>query len=164
MMAILYWPVGLLLAALAAPPAYRTYHNERYGYRIDYPADLRPQPEAGNGDGRRFVSADGQTVLAAYAAYNVYEASDGNPVAQEMQLAQGSWRKQGATLSLARQLPTGYVLSGQVKGHIFYEKAVLRAGTFTTFTWEYPAARKAAMDAVVQHTIQTLQPSVAGSN
>jgi hypothetical protein len=35
-----------LLAALLVPPSYKTYHNAHYGYRIDYLADLKPQPEA----------------------------------------------------------------------------------------------------------------------
>lgn len=117
----------LTVSNLAAPPAYRTYHNERFGYRIDYPPTLTPQPEAGNGDGRRFTSADGQTALTVYAAFNVYEASDGDALTQDWQLAQNTWRQQGATFSLSRKLPTGYVLSGQVQGHIFYEKTVLRA-------------------------------------
>jgi hypothetical protein len=152
----------LLASALAltslAPPAYKTYHNARFGYRIDYPADFRPQPEADNGDGRRFLSADGQTVLTAYASYN---ALDGG-LAEDRKLAQQSWQKKHATLTLDQLTRTGYVLSGQLKGQIFYEKVVLKNNTFTTFLWEYPAARKAAMDAVIRHTIQTLQPSVAG--
>jgi hypothetical protein len=152
----------LLASALAltslAPPTYKTYHNARFGYRIDYPADFRPQPEADNGDGRRFLSADGQTVLTAYASYN---ALDGG-LAEDRKLAQQSWQKKHATLTLDQLTRTGYVLSGQLKGQIFYEKVVLKNNTFTTFLWEYPAARKAAMDAVIRHTIQTLQPSVAG--
>ncbi|MGI4871253.1 MAG: hypothetical protein ACRYFX_08755 [Janthinobacterium lividum] len=155
-------PLAALLAltSLQAPPAYKTYHNERFGYRIDYPADLRPQPEAGNGDGRRFVSADGLTVLTAYAAY---DALDGG-VAENRKLARQEWQGKQAAITLDQKTSTGYVLSGQVKNTIFYEKTVLKAGTLTSFVWEYPVARKAAMDAVIQHTIQTLQPSVAGSN
>jgi hypothetical protein len=143
-----------------APPAYKTYHNDRYGYRIDYPADFRPQPEAGNGDGRRFVSPDGQTELSAYASYN---ALDGG-LAADRQLARTSWQKKHATLVLDQLTRTGYVLSGQLNGRIFYEKTVLKSNTLTTFLWEYPAARKAAMDAVIRHTIQTLQPSIAGGD
>ena len=152
--------IGALALANLAPPAYKTYHNARFGYRIDYPADFRPQPEADNGDGRRFVSADGQTVLTAYASYN---ALDGG-LATDRQLARQSWQEKHASLTLDQLTRTGYVLSGQVKGRIFYEKTVLQRNTFTTFSWEYPAARKAAMDAVIQHTIQTLQPSVAGDD
>jgi hypothetical protein len=150
---------GLALASLAAP-AYKTYHNQRFGYRIDYPADFRPQPEAGNGDGRRFLSPDGQAVLSAYAAYNALD--DG--LAGNRKLARQYWQEQHATLTLDQLTRTGYVLSGQVDGRIFYEKTVLKSNTLTTFVWKYPAARKAAMDAVVQHTSQTLQPSVAGGD
>jgi len=64
---------GAFALASLAPPTYKTYHNARFGYHIDYPADLRPQPEPDNGDGRRFVSADGQTVLTAYAGYNALD-------------------------------------------------------------------------------------------
>jgi hypothetical protein len=151
---------GALALANLAPPAYKTYHNQRFGFRIDYPADLRPQPEADNGDGRRFVSADGQTVLTAYAGYNALD--DG--IAADRKIARESWQKKHAFITLDQLTRTGYVLSGQVKGQIFYEKTVLKSNTLTTFLWEYPAARKAAMDAVIQHTIQTLQPSVAGSD
>jgi hypothetical protein len=151
---------ALALASLA-PPAYKTYHNARFGYHIDYPADFRPQPEAENGDGRRFVSPDGQAVLSAYAGYN---ALDGG-LAEQREIARASWQeKKHATLTLDQLTRTGYVLSGQVKGRIFYEKTVLKNNTLTTFLWEYPATRKAALDAVIRHTIQTLQPSVAGGD
>jgi len=150
---------GLALASLA-PPTYKTYHNTRFGYRIDYPADLRPQPEAGNGDGRRFVSADGQTVLSAYAGYN---ALDGG-LAENRKLAREGWQEKHATITLDQLTRTGYALSGQVKDRIFYEKTMLKSNTLTTFVWQYPATRKAAMDAVIRHTIQTLQPSVAGGD
>ena len=151
---------GALALVLLAPPAYKTYHNQRFGYRIDYPADFRPQPEPDNGDGRRFLSADGQMVLTAYAGYN---ALDGG-LATDRRIARQSWQEKQATFTLDQLTRTGYVLSGQVRGRIFYEKVVLKNNTLTTFLWEYPAAQKAAMDAVIQHTIQTLQPSVAGDN
>jgi hypothetical protein len=149
-----------LLLALPAPPAYKTYHNARFGYRIDYPADFKPQPEPTNGDGRRFVSPDGQTVLTVCASYLVL---DGGLVAYR-EIARERWQEQHATFALDQKTSTGYVLSGTVKGRIFYEKTVLKAGTLTTFEWEYPAARKAAMDPIIRHTIQTLQPSVAGGD
>ena len=151
---------GALALTALVPPVYKTYHNQRFGYRIDYPADLRAQPEAGNGDGRRFVSADGQTTLSAYAGYN---ALDGG-LAANRKIARESWQEKHATLTLDQLTRTGYVLSGQVKNRIFYEKTVLKSNTLTTFLWEYPASRKAAMDVVIQHTIQTLQPSVQGDH
>ena len=151
---------GALVLTSLAPPAYKTYYNARFGYRIDYPADLHPQPEAGNGDGRRFVSADGQTVLSAYAGYN---ALDGG-MAENRKIARQGWREKHATITLDQLTRTGYVLSGRVAGAIFYERTDLKSNTLSTFVWQYPETRKAAMDAVIQHTIRSWQPSVAGSD
>ncbi|MDO7874397.1 hypothetical protein Q5H93_06605 [Hymenobacter sp. ASUV-10] len=147
---------GAVLSAGSAPPAYRTYANARFGFRIDFPASFRVQPEPANGDGRRFVSADGRTVLSAYAGYNVLDEG----MADDRRLARQGWQEKKATFSLDQLTGkgTGYVLSGRVQGDIFYQKTVLRSGVLSTFVWQYPAARKAAMDAVIQHTIQTWQP------
>jgi hypothetical protein len=152
--------MATLLVALLAPPTYKTYHNARFGYRIDYPADFKPQREADNSDGRRFVSPDGQTVLTAYASYQVLDGG----LAAYRNMARAHWQEQHATIALDQKTSTGFALSGTVKGRIFYEKTVLKDSTLTTFEWQYPAARKAAMDPVIRHTIQTLQPSVAGSD
>lgn len=160
MMSTTYLWVTLLVAALLAPPTYKTYHNARFGYHIDYPADFKPQPEPTNGDGRRFVSPDGQTVLTAYASYLVLDGG----LVEHRKMARERWQEQHATLVLDQKTSTGYVLSGTVNGRIFYEKTVLKAGTLTTFEWEYPAAHKAKMDPIIKHTMLTLQPSVAGSN
>lgn len=141
-------------APAQAPPTYKTYHSARFGY----PADFKPQPEPTNGDGRRFVSPDGQTGLTVYASY---QALDGGLAAYRT-LAREHWQEQHATLVLDQKTSTDYALSGTVKGRILYEKMVLTDSTFTTFEWQYPAARKAAMDPLIRHTIQTLQPSVAG--
>jgi len=108
----------LLLAALVAPPTYKTYHNARFGYRIDYLADFKPQPEPTNGDGRRFVSPDGQTVLTAHASYQVLDGG----LAAYRKLAREHWQEQHATLVLDQKTSTGFALLGTVKGRIFYEK------------------------------------------
>lgn len=152
----------LALAAFAAaafqvaPLRYQTYQNARFGYSIPYPAALvRPQPEAENGDGRRFVSADGTTTLTAYAGYNALDYT----VAQQMQMSRQSWQEKGAKVTLAKVLPDGYVLSGTVKSTIFYEKAALHNGTFSTFSWQYPAAQKQRMDPVVTYTARAFRPA-----
>ncbi|PJJ61068.1 hypothetical protein [Hymenobacter chitinivorans] len=144
----------VLGSLLGSPPTYKTYHNARFGFSIDYPTTLRPQPEADNADGRRFVSADGQTSLTAYAGYDVLDGG----LAQYQQLSRRHWQGKKATLVLDQKLATGFVLSGTLGPDIFYEKAVLQAGTLTTFVWQYPATRKREMDAVIRHTISTLQP------
>jgi hypothetical protein len=103
------------------------------------------------------VSPDGQTVLTAYASYQVLDGG----LAEYRRMAREHWQEQHATIVLDQKTSTGFALSGTVKGRIFYEKTVLKDSTLTTFEWQYPAARKAAMDPIIRHTIQTLQPSVA---
>jgi hypothetical protein len=120
---------------------------------------MRPQPEPENGDGRRFLSPDGQTVLTVFAGY----AAEDDGLNKRRQVARKDWQSMHASFTLDQTTRTGYVLSGQVKNRIFYERTVIKNYMLTVFIWEYPAARKAAMDAVIQHTIQTLQPSIGGS-
>ena len=154
---------GLLALAVLAAPAfqaaplrYQTYQNARFGYSIPYPAALvKPQPEADNGDGRRFTSPDGATTLTVYAGYNALDYT----VAQQLAMSRQSWREKGATVTLAKVLPDGYVLSGTVKSAIFYEKAALHNGTFSTFSWQYPVAQKQRMDAVVTYTARAFRPA-----
>ncbi len=58
-----YFLLALLLLAPFAPAAenFQTYHNSRFDYAIEYPANLLiPQGEADNGDGQVFVSPDQQ--------------------------------------------------------------------------------------------------------
>src|SRR5689334_3054527 len=37
------------------------YANGRFGFLVDFPPEFKPGEESGNGDGRRFTSADGLT-------------------------------------------------------------------------------------------------------
>jgi hypothetical protein len=97
------------------------------------------------------------TVFAGYAAAT-------NGLAKRQKVAREDWQAKHATFTLDQPTRTGYVLSGLVKGRIFYERTVVKSYMLTTFIWEYPAARKAAMDAVIQHTAQSLQPSVQGDH
>jgi hypothetical protein len=140
----------------AAPLKYQTYQNARFGYSIPYPAALvKPHPEADNGDGRRFVSPDGATILTVYGSNNALEYT----VAQQLSMNRKNWQADGAIITLAKTLPDGYVLSGTIESGIFYEKAALRNGTFSTFSWQYPAAQKQRMDAVVTYTARAFKPA-----
>lgn len=58
---------------------------------------------------------------------------------------------------------TGYVLPGRLGNRILCRKTVLKVPMLTTFAWTYSAAGKAAMDAVIQHTISNLQLGGTGA-
>lgn len=70
--------IGLFFIALATMNAvfaqaldWRTYVNERFGSRIEYPAGIfSPEPPPENGDGRRFKARDGAGFTIS-AMYNV---------------------------------------------------------------------------------------------
>lgn len=67
------------------------YVNARFGYRIDYPADWEPQPEADNGDGRILqVFDDSHNVLVygSHADGNKAEVTEGTSY-EEMELEEG---------------------------------------------------------------------------
>ncbi|MGI4736187.1 MAG: hypothetical protein ACRYG7_13505 [Janthinobacterium lividum] len=75
-------------------------------------------------------------MLSAYASYNAPDSG----LAANRKIAREGWQEQHATFSFDQPTRTGYVLSGQVKGRIFYEKTVLKSNTLTTFVWEHPTA------------------------
>ena len=57
--------------AQAQDSNWRTYVNERFGSKIEYPANIfSPEPPPDNGDGRRFKSRDGAEFTIS-GGYNV---------------------------------------------------------------------------------------------
>ena len=76
-----------------AQDSYRTYRNARFGTKVTYPANLvAPRPESANGDGRKFVSDDGQIELTVYASYNVNQRT----ARAELARAVSDWKRDGA--------------------------------------------------------------------
>jgi hypothetical protein len=69
--------LALLLAGTMPPGAqtaggWTTYQNERFGYRLIYPADVFQDDGAApeNADGRTFLSRDGRAKIVVYGANN----------------------------------------------------------------------------------------------
>ncbi len=50
---------------------YKTYTNEQFGYTVLYPEFLLPQGEAGNKDGQKFISKDGNLQQWVYRAFKM---------------------------------------------------------------------------------------------
>lgn len=148
---------GLLLAAAVTAHAadeqpYARYHNARFDYGISYPQQiLTPQPESDNGDGRRFVSADGQVILTVYGAHNVLDTSIKD--AWRMQLDQRS--ASGCPASYQRAKDNWFVLSGVCQGTIYYQKTILADEQFKSFRFEYPQKRKSEFDGVLKRIAQS---------
>lgn len=140
-----------------AQNAYSTYRNARFGTVVQYPSNLLvPQREADNGDGRRFVSRDGDIELSIYAFRNLRNRS----VNGEMQRAVSDWKRDGARLTYWKWQGNWFTLSGFVGGDIFYEKTLLRNGVFHTLIWQYPQTRKRQLDEPVTRSVRSFAVGV----
>ena len=93
-----------------------TYRNERHGFSLSYPAGaFAPQPSPGDGEGRAFVSRDGNARLLAGALPN---AEGINLRDYRALVLQQSY--QGAAIDYAPVGATWFVLSGIHSGVMFY--------------------------------------------
>ena len=126
--------VALGIANPSAATAWPTYVNVRYGYQICYPARLlKPQPEADNGDGRKFSGVGGAQLLV-FGQFNVSDSSLGQWAADAARTYTG--KRGRITYRAAR--PNWVVLSGTDGGHFaFYTKTLKRDDEFVTFQLKY---------------------------
>ena len=132
----------------------RTYTNARFGYSLQYPSALLvAKPEADNGDGRRFESRDRKVLLRAFGSYNINNQSIGS----KLQSVSADWKADGAQVTYQKSGEGWYAVSGFVGGDIFYEKALLRNGTFATIIWEYPKSYRERLDAAVTRSVRSFR-------
>jgi hypothetical protein len=147
------FPAAALISAAVATGAFAqssdwaSYHNERFGYRVLYPADaFRPGQESENGDGLNFFSADGRSKLTVFAAFNTqgvgieeYRATMLREFPGYDQIGYGprggSW----------------FVLSGFRGPNIYYQKVLFSCGgrVVNAFALTYPAEQKRQFDPIV---------------
>ncbi len=139
--------VALCAASAGAQPAHdwRSYYNDRFGFRLDYPADLfKPGPPPENGDGLVFRSADGRASIRGSGGFNVLNQS-----LQDIR-AQALDDHKGAALALDRIAGDDLVLSGLDQDTIFYLRVKLskRGEVVNTLEMLYPRAVKQQFDAL----------------
>jgi hypothetical protein len=133
------------------------YQNERFGFRLEYPAHLfHVERTTEAGDGRVFAAADGQARLLVGALSNQDHHS-----AKSYQdfLARTSYANYTIT-----DRPLGedwLVLSGEADGRIFYEKAILSCGgeLITSFALLYPADKRETFEPILARIANSFVPS-----
>ncbi|MGN6768196.1 MAG: hypothetical protein ACTHJY_23900 [Rhizobiaceae bacterium] len=137
----------LCVPAVAADHRWNVYANARFGYEICYPADLlTAQPEADNGDGRKFTGTSGAE-LAVWGGYNVLE-QDADAIVADLP-------GENAVVGYRRDAKDWAVVSGEENGAIFYAKALLERNAaggidaLRAFRLTYPAGEAKTYDAVV---------------
>lgn len=135
--------------------AYRPYVNGRYGFGCDVPATFTAGHEPANGDGLGFTDPSGQVQLVCSGVNNSDQLAPHDAFLQALQYAQ----QDGKSVTLQTQPGDAYTISGTTRdGEIFYEHTVVGPGSENTIYWTYPPAQKQALDAVVQHSVQTFRP------
>lgn len=136
-------------AQASAAVTYRQYTNARYGFSVDYPADLKGGQEPANGDGMNFSSADGSIKLTVSGSNNA------------MDYTAASYLK-----NLLSQHPSAAyheckddwcIISWTDGSSIVYWKAVVGSGSINEYQITYPVNQKDQFDAVISHISSTFK-------
>jgi hypothetical protein len=138
----------LLVAALggagdalgqADASALRTYWNAKWQFAVTYPSDVfREWQELPDGDGRRFVAADGATFVVSGGRNEL--AASAHDV---MKLAAEYYQKSGAIITYERAKNDWYVLSGYEGRWIYYERAWIGGdGAYDVLLIRFPADKR----------------------
>lgn len=140
---------------------YTLYQNGRYGTFIAYPGSyFSPEAPPDSGDGRTFVSADGQSQFFVFAQYNALGLTQDEMMRQDVE--------QGGTDTVTyRKAGDGwYVLSGHGEGGvIYYRKVILDpSGLVQVFEIAYPPALKEAFDPVVTYMAESFGPGTSSGD
>ncbi len=131
------------------PGGYSSYCNNRFGYCLNYPRSMTPQPESGSGDGRVFKDEKTGATLAVWGRNTTNPAggeySLEEQYAGDLQQFQSQPDRQVSYHTLGKGF---FVISGYVAGNVFYQKVVRRGDTFGYAYLEYPQKAKKQYDAV----------------
>ena len=101
-------------------------------------------------DGQAFKSRDGQATVRVWGEYEVAEGKGKTSLQVLEGFALENAKTKGITIEYKVEKPHLFALSGDAAdGSIWYQKTTDAKGTAVSLEAEYPAARKAEMDAVV---------------
>jgi hypothetical protein len=143
--AIIFVAAASAQAAQAPQHHYQNYFNRRFEYSISYPSDLLyPQGEAANGDGQKFMSRDGRTLMLVYGQENIRNET----LAQFYREESRSKAHPNRVLTYKVLRGSWFVFSGSESNRIFYQKTLLRNGEFLTFSIEYDASQRSLYDPI----------------
>ena len=154
------WPV----AGTAANPGsgearWSDYRNERFGFRLQYPADLLSvEKSTESGDARLFSTRGEQARLLVGALRN----ADKHSIASyEQYILRNSYP--AYTVTYQRQGESWFVASGHDDKNTFYEKVMFTCGgrLISSFAMIYPNDQRAKFDPIVEHVENSFRPAAA---
>ena len=146
-----------VISALPAPVAAKTlrsYQDDRFGTAAAVPPDWRRLPPDERWHGTRFVSPDGSSWLAIYAA------PSRDRVETHMD---ATTRDVGERITLLVRRPGWLVVSGTKGDRVFYRKAVLacdgRETVWHHIALQYPARMKRTYDPLAAVVSRSMEPA-----
>ena len=129
-----------------------TYYNDRFGFAIDYPADVFTTDDQSLGDyWRLFVSRDGQARLLVTAGFNVNRLT---PAAYRQSMLNEVYRE--ASLEYAPLRNTWFVLAGSKREDMFYERATFACDKRIIHRWRltYPSRAREYYSQIIERMHQ----------
>jgi hypothetical protein len=145
--------VLLLPLAAFAETAWKTYTNQRFGFKIDYPATLVASPDPTNGGGREYHSKDREFSLATSAHF------------LNGQTLESMWKGElelGESITYKKKGKDWFVVSGAKDGTEFYHKTHVSEGNFASFQITYPHAKAKQYDPWVEKIAKSFVPFLKG--
>lgn len=141
------------VAADDAPTTYATYHNERYGYSVDYPNSLIPQGESDSGDGQKFISNDGQTTLTVYSVYNVLAATTDALCADQA----AGFKDNGYKITNTLANDNSYTITGSNNATALHCFSSIINDEEIVITYEYPTNAQNTFAQIINHTQNSIK-------
>lgn len=127
------------------------YCNSKYNYCIDYPNNLKPQPEASNGDGRHFTLKNSSASIAVYAG-NTPSVLGQTESSYLKQLKAETHQHSIAYESLKGDRYAYSYLTPT--GHIFYGWVIVKDGSDYHLEFDYPQSEKVVIDPMIKQMSQ----------
>ncbi|MFN3391948.1 MAG: hypothetical protein ACK40N_09335 [Meiothermus ruber] len=141
------WIFWLCLLGLAlAQPQWTTYCNARFGFCLQRPAFMTPEPPPQNGDGQAFRRGAARLVVSGALDAYVFTLEE------QFQQAQQNLRVSYKVLK-----PTYYAVSGLRGNRVVYEYKRLENGVFYTLYLEYPTAEKNTYDPLIKPMLDSFR-------
>lgn len=139
-----------------AQTKYKTYANARFGYSIEYPADLLTPSriEDATNSGKTFLSKDKSAEMRVWGEYDALERTLEGEFREDL-------KEYGAGVTYRVLLKNSFVISGIKGDKIFYQKTLRRKlkeiDVFYTFTIEYKKSDREKFNAIVQQIAKSFK-------
>lgn len=140
-------------------PGYVSYHNDRYGFNFEYPANWLAQEEAPANDGIVLLSPDSSTRFVG--CYTFRAITGENPTIDEL----FKHDLQAMDSIYSHELHDNYFLITQDIGHgqMRQNYVIYHYDTYCLLSFEHPSAQSEALAPIIQHMLESFYCGAANT-